>query len=232
MINNFLTSLLGLNIYVYGLGVVLTLLTFLFLYWRQLRKTALNEEKLMDAMFASGIVALIFGRTAYVLYDWQFFSDSVLKPILILNYPGVNEFFFFFSFFGYWLLYSRRKKIALSLIFRLLVPGIVLSRLLLALLSLLKEVSLANLILAATFLLFIGLYFLLTRVFKKEGLKKHVDLLLILYLIIPNFLVDFFKQGRVYFVELLPISWQQLPYLAVLIISLLYLVTKTLFKKK
>lgn len=232
MVNNFLTSLLGLNLYVYGLGVALTLIAFLFLYWRQLRKTSLNEEKMLDAMFAAALTALIFGRVAYFFLNPALFNNSFSKLFLILNYPGVSEFYFWLAFFFYWWLYGTRKKIALANLSKLFLMPVVVSRLFLGFISLLKEADLAALLMPLLLLGSIGIYFLLTRTLKKEELKNYPLLALILYLSIPNFIVDFFKEDRVYCLLPLRISWQQLPYLAVTVAAFAYFALLAIKKRR
>jgi hypothetical protein len=210
MINNFLGSLLGLNFYVYGLGVFLTLVLFLFLFWRLLRKTALNEEKMMDALFAAGIFALVFGRAAYVATHYQFFKGSWLSPFLLVNYPGVNEFFFWLSFLVYWLIYTARKKITLGQLVKVLMPPIVFSKLLLSLFSLIKEPNLALMLELAILPLLIAIYLAVNKfAVNKSPFKDNPWLSLVLYLAIPNFVIDFFKDDKVYFLGQKLVSFDQ-----------------------
>lgn len=230
MINNFLTSLLGLNIYVYGLSVTLGLLAFLFLYWRALRRTSFNEEKMIDALFIAGLVALVFGRAAHVLYNYQSFSQNLLTPFLLINYPGINEFFFWLGFFGYWWFYAKAKKIPFASLYKLFLVPIVSIRLFLSFTALLTNVSYVTISSPIIYLLLIGFYQLVTKLWKKDWFKKQSFLMLVLYLTVPNFLVDFFQRDRVYFVESIWLSNQQLPYLLTVLVGGLLLIIK-LFKR-
>lgn len=230
MINNFLTSLLGLNIYVYGLSVSLALVAFLFLYWQQLRRTSFNEEKMMDALFVAGLVALIFGRAAYVFYDWQSFSQNLLTPFLLINFPGINEFFFWLGFFGYWWLYAKARKVPFSNLHKLFLVPVISIRLFLSFAALLTNVSWLAVSRPVIYLVLIGFYQLVTRVWKKDWFKQQSFLMLLLYLSVPNFLVDFFQKSRVYFVESIWISNQQVPYLLLLLVVGLLAIIK-LFKQ-
>ena len=232
MINNFLTSLLGLNLYVYGLGVFISLVVFLFIFWRNLRKTSLSEERMVDALFGAGVLSLIVGRVAYVVINYKLFESNLLTPFLLVNYPGVAEFYFLLSFFVYWFFYGIKKKIDFNSLIKLFFAPIVVIKALLAAFSLIKVFNLASFVLLICLLILIGLYLALTQWLKKKSLKERPFSLLIFYLIVPNFLVDFFQEGRVYFLESKFLSIEQLPYLVVMVISTVLLIFSLIKKKK
>ncbi|OGK64829.1 hypothetical protein A2313_00420 [Candidatus Roizmanbacteria bacterium RIFOXYB2_FULL_41_10] len=232
MINNFLTSLLGLNLYVYGLGVFLTLVVFLFLFWRNLRKTSLNEEKMVDALFGAGVFALVIGRIAYIIMNYDLFRGNLLTPFLLVNYPGITEFYFWMAFFVYWFIYGYQKKIGFVTLTKVFLAPLVTAKILLTAFSLIKEFSLAGLVMLASLLILIGAYLILTHLLKNKSLKEKPFFLLMVYLLLPNFLVDFFQKERVYFVGLKFLSIEQLPYLAAIIISTVLLVLRQFRNRK
>lgn len=218
MKNNFLTSLLGLNIYVYGLGISLSLVTFLFLFWKALRRTAHNEEKMIDSLFMAALSGLILARLAFVVSHWSEFLHNPLQVFLLINQPGLNEFFFWSGFFGYWWFFARVKKIPLDSLFRLLLMPVVVVKSLFGLLVLLVRVELPTLINPVILAALIGGYFLLGKIWEKDWFYKQPFLTLILYLAIPNFLIDFVRPTRVYLVKLAGLSFEQLPYLLVFLV--------------
>jgi len=229
-ISNFLGALSGINIYLYGLGVSLSLILVLFLFWRNIRKTSYSEEKLVDALFAAGVVGLILGRVFQVIFYKEAYPGGLLTWLNLVSYPGVMAFFFWVGFFGYYLLFALRRKYPVKAILKLLLAPIVYGQLLLSSFSLLIKIGWPEILVVVFYILLIGIYFLLTRVLKKISLKEQPILNLVLYLTTPPFMVDFIKEGRVYFFEQKLFSLEQSPYLilflAALIVALLGLIKR------
>jgi len=230
--NNFLGALAGLNIYVYGLGVSFSLILVLFLFWRNIRKTSYSEEKLVDALFVSGVVGLIIGRVFQVITYPQAYAGGILTWLNLVSYPGVFGFFFWVGFLGFWLAYGLRKKYPIKSLLKLLLAPLVYGTLLLSVFSLLITAGWAEVLNISLSLLLIGIYFLVTRVLKKTQFKERHGLSLGLYLSIPPFMVDFLKEGRVYFLEQKLVSLEQLPYLILLVVAVISGLVALIKRKK
>lgn len=230
--NNFLTSLLGLNLYVYGLGVALTSILFMFLFWRNIRKTSYSEEKLVDALFAAGVFALIIGRLGYILMYPKDFDGSIFKALLLISNPGVSDFFFWLGFFFFWLGFALRRKYSFKSLVRLLLAPIVVGKIVLTLFSLVKSFDLLSLYSLGIMLFLIGLYFLVLKLTKSDTVKNSLYLPLSLYLALPPFMVDFFNTDRVYFLGLNILSYNQLPYLVFLVLLVIIGIFSLVKRKK
>lgn len=232
MFNNFLGALAGINIYLYGLGVSLALLLVLFLFWRNIRKTSYSEEKLVDALFSAAVSGLLFGRFFQVILYPVAYEGGVLTWLNLVSYPGVFGFFFWLGFLGFWFVYGARRKYPFKSLLKLLLAPLVYGLLLLAVFSLLLRVNWAEILNLALYVVLIGLYFLITRVLKKTAYKERQGLSLAIYLTLPPFIVDFLKEGRVYFFEQKIISVEQLPYLVLLVVAIIISLLRLIKKKK
>jgi len=232
MINNFFASLLGLNLYVYGLGVFISLLIFLFLFWQKLHKTALNEEKMVDSLLASAALALVVSRISYILFNLSIFKDSFLKGFLIINYPGVDAVFFWLTFGVYWLGYSFKKKITIKQIGSLLLVPTIASSITIGFFSIIKEPSIYSLLLLLVPSVLVGVYFAIGKLLKQAIGRDYPLGLLALFLSVFNFVVDFFKDNRVYFAGQKILSLQQaLCFLIVLVVTIYFLKGRKKTKK-
>lgn len=226
MINNFLTSLFGLNIYVYGVGVFVTLVLFLFMFWRLVRKTAFNEEKMLDALLGAAVFGFTIGRIAYVVAHPDIFEAEWLRALIVVTYPGITEFWFWLAFFAYWFIYSARRKYVFSSLVKLLIIPIYVGKVSLSLFSLVKSGQLTDLLLTLFLALLLLIYFLISRLAKKENFREAYLLQLMLFLALPNFLVDFWHSERVYLLGLNLVSLEQLPYLVFLILLVIASIIK------
>lgn len=219
--NNYLTTLLGLNIYLYGFGVFLTTILTLFLYWRNLHQTSFNEEKYLDLLFSASLVGLAIGRLVYILFNYSVFEPTVLKAILLLTYPGVNEFGFWVGFLAVFYLYSTKHKVNKNTLIKMLYSPLLIGRVFLSVFSTVRAMELAHLVVTFVYLIMLGLGLLLGRAVKNNKFKENVLwFYLFIALAVPNFIIDFFKPDRVYFLELKILSIEQLPYLLTILIAM------------
>lgn len=77
---------------IYSFGVMLFLMAVVatFLVWRSARRQGFAEEKILDVLFLSVIVAIIAGRIGYVSNHWAFFSPDWSRILFIYKYPGFS----------------------------------------------------------------------------------------------------------------------------------------------
>lgn len=78
------------TIYSFGVAVAISVLVGSFLVWRQARKLGLSEEKVLDILFLTIILSLIFGRAGYVYAHWPVFSPDWSRIFLVGKYPGLS----------------------------------------------------------------------------------------------------------------------------------------------
>jgi len=81
-----------------------------FLVWRLSRAWELNVEKILDMIILTFFGGLIGARIFFVALNFNFFSDDLLKSVLLTKYPGIN---FWGGLLGGWLtlfIFSNRFK--------------------------------------------------------------------------------------------------------------------------
>jgi len=200
MFKNFLTTLFGLNVYFYGVFLVLCLFIFLFLYWRGIRKTSYSEERLLDTLFVAGLFGLFFGRLLFFMLNPDYFSESVLRFFLLFSFPGVAEFGFWSGFFLSYFIYSRRQKNKFRSLIEILALPVLSTRFLFSVSSLISQRNWGSAIFTLQMGLFLGFYFLFMRLVKK-GRAQSTNLVYLLFtaLLSSSFIIDFFNTSRLYF---------------------------------
>lgn len=78
------------TIYSFGVAMAIAVLAGSFLVWRQSRKRGLSEEKVLDILFLTIILSLIFGRAGFVYAHWSVFSLDWSRILLVGKYPGLS----------------------------------------------------------------------------------------------------------------------------------------------
>lgn len=230
---NFLLVLSGLNVYLSGIGIFLSLALALFLFWRNIRKTALSEEKLIDILFASAVSGLVLGRIGYILFHYEVFAPSLLRGFLLFTYPGVQEIAFWLGFFLTWGLASMKQKLSFDQMVRLLAVPLLLARTLIGFFSFVRTFSLAHVYETLALLVLLGAYYLLRRQ-TKQGKVSETALRNFLFgaLALPAFIIDFWSGDRVYFASQNILSQEQLLHLLVMVAALVSFSIKVVFKKR
>jgi prolipoprotein diacylglyceryltransferase len=222
---NILLTLFGLNVYLYGVGVFIAISVAVFLFWRNIRRTAHNEEKLMDALFAASVMGFIFSRVGYIIYHWADFSDNLLKGFLLFTYPGIVELAFFIGLFLSFALYSIRHKIAFDNIIKLLALPVIAGRGIIELFSLVLSNNLFRVITLVFYTVSVIVFlYLYKRLKDNKSFQVVLKYLLFTALAIPAFIVDFFTDINVYFLSQKLITVNQALNLGVIVISTLLLV--------
>lgn len=85
-----LLNLKLIEIYTFGVFLVLSFFWGAFLLWSNIRLSSYKEEEIFDGVFLSMAGALFFGRLMYVILHFEKFGFSFLKFILINGYPGIS----------------------------------------------------------------------------------------------------------------------------------------------
>lgn len=205
-----IATYLGLHLYVYGFGVALTILTVLFLFWRELKRSALQEEKIIDILFASSSIGLVVGRLVYVFLHLPQFQDSFIKAVLLFVYPGVSEGAFVIGFLGSLWVYSHKNKIDYAGLIKILLVPLLVGRILLLIFSFITSFALFYIIGLVIMIVMLGIAFLLLKAAKQNKVLPTSFLYCFigaeaLYL----FIIDFFKSGTVYFLGFKLLSIEQ-----------------------
>lgn len=80
------------SVHVYSLSVfiILSWLVFSFLFWRQLRSNGVEEDRIFDLTFYATLAAFIASRAAFAVLHWELFSDTWLKIIALWVQPGFS----------------------------------------------------------------------------------------------------------------------------------------------
>ncbi len=77
-----------ITIYSFGVFLFLMVLLMSFFIWREARRKGLSEEKILDVLALSIIVAIITGRLSFVYFNWSIFGVDLSRIILVTKYPG------------------------------------------------------------------------------------------------------------------------------------------------
>ncbi|MFA6005995.1 MAG: hypothetical protein WC775_05975 [Patescibacteria group bacterium] len=212
-----LATYLGLHLYVYGVGVVVMLTVVLFLFWRELKRSALQEEKMIDILFASSVIGLLLGRVAFILLHLSDFSSAWIKTVLLFVYPGVTESAFLLGFLGSLWIYSHKNKLDYLLIIKLLIMPLFVAKLMLLVLSFIT--SFAPFYLYGFVIMFVGAgcaYYIL-RISKQNKLPSALLFnCFVGFEALTLFIIDFFKRDTVYLLGFRLIGIEQMIMLAVL----------------
>jgi len=72
----------------FGLSLGLGFLVSSFLLWRQARREAYNEEKIIDVMLLSIFFGALSGRNWYILSHFSQFGFDFGRGLLFIKYPG------------------------------------------------------------------------------------------------------------------------------------------------
>jgi prolipoprotein diacylglyceryltransferase len=69
--------------------LVIAWVVWSFLFWRNLRDLAVQEDKIFHMMFASTLVGFLTARLMYVVMHWGLFSETVLRIFTLWIEPGM-----------------------------------------------------------------------------------------------------------------------------------------------
>jgi phosphatidylglycerol---prolipoprotein diacylglyceryl transferase len=85
-----LVSLGPIHLYSFSVCLVLAWLVFSFLFWRALRAQGVDEEHIFNLTFYSTLSAFVFARVVFVLLNMELFRESPLKIAALWVQPGMS----------------------------------------------------------------------------------------------------------------------------------------------
>ncbi len=85
-----LLSIGSFQIYSLSVSIILAWLVFSFLFWRQLRSNGVDEDKIFDLTFYTTLAAFVASRAVYVVLHWDLFADTWLKIAALWVQPGFS----------------------------------------------------------------------------------------------------------------------------------------------
>lgn len=105
------------SIVIINLFVVLGWLIFSFLFWRSLRRYAVEEDRIFDLTFFATVTALVFARLGFVAAHTELFTGkSLLLIVAIWVTPGLSWVLGLVGGVATLVLLSRRYKVRLGLV--------------------------------------------------------------------------------------------------------------------
>lgn len=203
-------ALLNTRIYVYGIGIVMIFLVALFVFWREIQRTPLNEEKIFDFLFVSLVFGLFLSRIFFVLYHASLFRPFLLRILLPLTYPGFDVVGFVIGFFSSLYVLCVRNKVDFTLLTRHVVFPLFLIRILIDVLSFALTLQISFVPEALLLVLFMWvLTFIQTAIKEERFPPEGVFFYFCSSFIFTSYIVDFFRIDRVYFLGQKLISVEQ-----------------------
>ena len=109
-----LFSIGSFHIYSLSVFLVLAWLFFSFFFWKQLRGSGIDEDKIFDLTFYTTIAALVASRALFVVLNWELFSDTWLKIFAPWVQPGFSEYGAFIGALMTIVSMSRATKVRLG----------------------------------------------------------------------------------------------------------------------
>ena len=85
-----LVRLGSFHLYSFSVGLVLAWLVFSFLFWRALRAQGVVEEHIFNLTFYSTLAAVLFARIVFVVLNMELFAQSPLKIVALWVQPGMS----------------------------------------------------------------------------------------------------------------------------------------------
>lgn len=85
-----LIALGPITIYSFTVFLALAWFTFSFFFWRGLRASGTEEDRIFDLTFYATIAAGITARLGFVFTHWELFSDTWLKILAVWVQPGLS----------------------------------------------------------------------------------------------------------------------------------------------
>lgn len=79
-----------INLYSFSVFLILAWIIFSFLFWKLLRLANIEEEKIFDLTFYSTLAAIVGARFGFVITHLPLFRDSILKVFAFWVQPGLS----------------------------------------------------------------------------------------------------------------------------------------------
>lgn len=100
-----------LNSFLFGLSVLVGVVTCSFLLWKGAKKNDLNTELVFDWSLVLIIAFLFFGRLTYIIENFAIFAQDFFRWIHLSRYPGISGSGGFLGMIVISFLYFRSRKI-------------------------------------------------------------------------------------------------------------------------
>jgi phosphatidylglycerol---prolipoprotein diacylglyceryl transferase len=85
-----LFSIGSFHVYSFSVFLILSWLVFSFLFWKLLRSQAVEEDTIFDLTFYATVAACIGARALFVATHLELFSDTWLKSLALWVQPGLS----------------------------------------------------------------------------------------------------------------------------------------------
>ncbi len=106
----------NMMLYSFSLFLVLSWLVFSFLFWRALRAGGTEEDRIFDLTFYATLVAFVVSRIAFVAFHWDLFADTWLKIFALWVQPGLSLYGALIGGLATLVVMSRSQKVRLGLV--------------------------------------------------------------------------------------------------------------------
>jgi phosphatidylglycerol---prolipoprotein diacylglyceryl transferase len=217
------------HIYNFSVFIILAWCVFSFMFWRMLRSDGVDEDKIFDLTFYSTLVAFICSRAFFVCLNWDLFADTWLKIFALWVQPGLSLYGAFIGGLLTLVFVSRREKVRLGQVldaFALSFPGAFAVGLIGSFLDGTEVGKIVNLPWAMRVVghvgrrqpiqiyEFIAIVFMMVILFlvKRKSVKEKwaygvVGVWFFMMYSIIMFILEFFKESRVYWISLSANQW-------------------------
>jgi prolipoprotein diacylglyceryltransferase len=102
------------HIYSLSVALIVAWSVFSFFFWRALRGQGVEEEHIFNLTFYSTVMAFIFSRLVYVLLNFDLFRASMLKIVALWVQPGFSLYGAFLGGLLTLIYLSRQYKVRLG----------------------------------------------------------------------------------------------------------------------
>ncbi|MBI3955748.1 prolipoprotein diacylglyceryl transferase [Candidatus Gottesmanbacteria bacterium] len=121
-----LFSIAGVGLSSFSIFFILAWSVFSFVFWKSLRDEGVGEEHIFDITFYSTLSALVASRMGFVAFHWDQFSATLLKIAALWVSPGLSLLSGVLAGFATMIILGRRVKARMGVIldaFGLALPG-------------------------------------------------------------------------------------------------------------
>lgn len=112
-----LFSIGPIHIFAFSVFLLIAWLVYSFTFWRHLKDSGVEDDKIFDITFYSTLTAFIGARTWFVISNWQLFTDDLLKIVALWVSPGFSLWGAIIAGTATSVLIARSLKVRVSFIF-------------------------------------------------------------------------------------------------------------------
>jgi phosphatidylglycerol---prolipoprotein diacylglyceryl transferase len=85
-----LFSIGPVHIFAFGIFLICSWIVYSFTFWRHLKDSGVEDDKIFDITFYSTLAAFLGARMWFVVSNWRLFSDDFLKIVALWVSPGFS----------------------------------------------------------------------------------------------------------------------------------------------